>query len=100
MSIAKRLVPLLDRVLVERVAAKQQTAGGILLPDLAQQRLNQGVVVSVGQGHRNKDGNLLPLTVKEGDKVLLPEYGGNNVKIGDKEYVLYRDEDILGILKD
>jgi len=100
MSIVKRLVPLLDRVLVERVAAKTTTAGGVLLPEAAIQKLNEGVVVAVGTGLRKKDGSSIPPLVQTGDKVLLPEYGGHPVKLSGKDYVLFRDEDLLGILKD
>ncbi|KAL4394214.1 hypothetical protein AHAS_Ahas02G0129600 [Arachis hypogaea] len=60
--------------------------------------LNSGKVIAVGPGLRGKDGNLIPLAVKEGDTVLLPEYGGTEVKLADKEYYLYRDEDIMGTL--
>lgn len=100
MSSLRRLVPLLDRVLVEKVQAATRTAGGVLLPETAVSKVNEGLVVAVGPGRRNKDGDLLPVGVKEGDKVLLPEYGGSQVKLGDKELYLYRDEELLGILKD
>lgn len=60
----------------------------------------QGTVVEVGPGARTKDGQLVPPSVKKGDRVLLPEYGGNSVKLGDAEYVLYRNDDILGVLAD
>mmetsp|Transcript_11898 Transcript_11898/g.25561 ORF Transcript_11898/g.25561 Transcript_11898/m.25561 type:complete len:100 (-) Transcript_11898:583-882(-) len=97
---ARRLIPLLDRVLVERVQAATRTAGGVLLPESALPKVNEGVVVAVGPGRRNKDGDLIPVSVKEGDKVLLPEYGGSLIKLDQKEMFLYRDDDLLGILKD
>ncbi|MED6153649.1 10 kDa chaperonin [Stylosanthes scabra] len=94
---AKRLVPLLNRVLVEKIIPPSKTNTGILLPEKTT-KLNSGKVIAVGPGNRGKDGNLIPLAVKEGDTVLLPEYGGTEVKLADKEYYLYRDEDIMGTL--
>ncbi|KAL1330521.1 hypothetical protein HN51_047765 [Arachis hypogaea] len=94
---AKRLVPLLNRVLVEKIIPPSKTNTGILLPEKTT-KLNSGKVIAVGPGLRGKDGNLIPLAVKEGDTVLLPEYGGTEVKLADKEYYLYRDEDIMGTL--
>merc|ERR1711907_807823 len=94
----KRLVPLLDRVLVERVAPMQKSVGGVILPDSAVSKVNEGKVVAVGPGARTPDGNLIPMSVKEGDTVLLPEYGGTQVKIDDKDFTLYRDSELLGLM--
>ena len=96
---ARRLIPLLDRVLVKRIEAPSKSIGGVLLPESAQSKLNEGIVLSVGPGKRDKDGALLPMGVKVDDKVLLPQYGGNEVTIDDEEVVLFRDDDILGVLK-
>ncbi|KAG8372146.1 hypothetical protein BUALT_Bualt12G0036100 [Buddleja alternifolia] len=96
---AKRLVPLLNRVLVEKVIPPSKTTAGILLPEKTT-KLNSGKVVAVGPGFRDKEGKLVPVSVKEGETVLLPEYGGTQVKLGEKEYHLYRDDDILGTLHD
>ena len=96
---ARRLIPLLDRVLVKRIEAPSKSIGGVLLPESAQSKLNEGIVLSVGPGKRDKDGALLPMGVKPDDKVLLPQYGGNEVTIDDEEVVLFRDDDILGVLK-
>ncbi|CAN6465959.1 unnamed protein product [Victoria cruziana] len=96
---AKRLVPLLNRVLVEKIVPPSKTNAGILLPEKTT-KLNSGKVVSVGPGGRDREGKLIPVSVKEGDTVLLPEYGGTEVKLGEKEYHLYRDDDILGTLHD
>lgn len=96
---AKRLIPMLNRVLVEKIVAPSKTTAGILLPETSS-KLNSGKVVAVGPGLRNKQGQHIPVSVKEGDTVLLPEYGGTAVKLGEKEYHLYRDEDILGTLHD
>jgi chaperonin GroES len=76
---------------------KNQTAGGILLPDSGK-KTNEGEVVSVGPGAVGRDGKLLPVHVAAGDRVLLPEYGGHTIKVGDEELHLYRDEDILAKL--
>lgn len=93
----KRLVPSLNRVLVEKIVPSSKTSSGILLPEKST-KLNSGKVVAIGPGLRSKKGEMIPVAVKEGDTVLLPEYGGTPVKLGDKEYHLFRDEDILGTL--
>ncbi|KAL8112262.1 10 kDa chaperonin-like [Apium graveolens] len=96
---AKRLIPTLNRVLVEKIVHPSKTTAGILLPEKAS-KLNSAKVVAVGPGEIDKAGNKIPVSVKEGDTVLLPEYGGTEVKLGDKEYYLFRDDDILGTLHD
>ncbi|KAF8039637.1 hypothetical protein BT93_B1995 [Corymbia citriodora subsp. variegata] len=96
---AKRLIPTLNRVLIEKIIPPSKTNTGILLPEKTT-KLNSGKVVAVGPGARDKDGKTIPVSVKEGETVLLPEYGGTEVKLGEKEYHLYRDEDILGTLHD
>merc|ERR1719198_2603426 len=97
---AKRLIPLLDRVLVKRIEAPTKSIGGVLLPESTASKLNEGVVLSVGPGKRDKDGNLLPMGVKIDDKVLLPQYGGQEVTIDEEDLVLFRDDEIMGVLKD
>ncbi|KAK4753717.1 hypothetical protein SAY87_001821 [Trapa incisa] len=96
---AKRLIPTLNRILIEKIVPPSKTNTGILLPEKTS-KLNSGKVVAVGPGARDRDGKLIPVGVKEGDTVLLPEYGGTEVKLGDKEYHLFRDDDILGTLHD
>ncbi|KAK0266210.1 mitochondrial heat shock protein Hsp10 [Friedmanniomyces endolithicus] len=91
----KSLAPLLDRVLVQRVKADVKTAGGIFLPESAQKELNQANVLAVGPGAMDKKGNRLPMGVATGDKVLIPQYGGSPIKVGDEEYSLFRDSEIL-----
>merc|ERR1719217_1640278 len=100
MSAAKRLIPLLDRVLVKRIEAPTKSIGGVLLPESSQSKLNEGLVISVGPGKRDKDGALLPMGVKVDDKVLLPQYGGQEITIDDEDLVLFRDDDIMGVLKE
>ncbi|XP_024383505.1 10 kDa chaperonin, mitochondrial [Physcomitrium patens] len=99
---AKRLVPLLDRVLVEKIVPPTVSAAGILLPETTT-KVNSGIVISTGPGMKTKDGTLIPCDVKTGDTVLLPEYDGTPVKLkGEegKEFLLYRNDDLLGILED
>ena len=91
------LAPVLQ---VKRVEAPTKSIGGILLPESTQSKLNEGVVLAVGPGKRDKDGTLLPMGVQVDDKVLLPQYGGSEIEIEDEEFVLFRDDDIMGVLKD
>ncbi|KMZ59992.1 10 kDa chaperonin [Zostera marina] len=99
MAAARRLIPSLNRILVEKIVPPSKTTTGILLPEKSS-KLNSGKVVAVGPGARDRDGKVIPVYLKEGDLVLLPEYGGTEVKLADKEYHLYRDDDILGTLLD
>lgn len=91
----RRIAPLADRVLVKRILPQTKTASGILLPESTQSKPNEGEVLAVGPGFTTRDGTLVPVSVSVGDKVLLPEYGGNLVKIGDEEAFLFRNEEIL-----
>ena len=86
-NVYKRIVPLLDRVLVQRSKAPEKTASGLYIPEKAKNKLNEGEVVAVGPGGRDTHGNLIPVSVKVGDTVLLPEYGGNTIKLGDQDEV-------------
>ncbi|MCL6581350.1 MAG: co-chaperone GroES [Firmicutes bacterium] len=90
--------PLGDRVVVKVLEQEERTASGIVLPDTAKERPQQGEVLAVGPGRRGEDGNLLPMTVKVGDRVLFSKYGGTEVKLGGEEYLILREDDILGIL--
>ncbi|XP_040213063.1 10 kDa heat shock protein, mitochondrial isoform X2 [Rana temporaria] len=92
----KTFLPLFDRVLVERLCQETVTKGGIMLPEKAQGKVLQATVVAVGEGSRAKSGDVHPVSVTVGEKVLLPEYGGTKVVLDDKEYYLFRDGDILG----
>ncbi|XP_062596012.1 10 kDa heat shock protein, mitochondrial-like [Saccostrea cucullata] len=95
-SALKRFLPLFDRVLVERFAPELKTKGGIMLPEKSQGKVLQATVVATGNGARDQQGNIVPISVKVGDQVLLPEYGGTKVILDEKEYFLFRDGDILG----
>ncbi|XP_074292470.1 10 kDa chaperonin, mitochondrial-like [Silene latifolia] len=99
MAAAKRLIPTLNRILVEKIIAPSKTSAGILLPE-SSAKLNSGKVVAVGPGSRTNDGTVIAVSLKEGDTVLLPEYGGQELKLEDKTYHLYREEDVLGTLHD
>ncbi|MBN2383466.1 co-chaperone GroES [bacterium] len=95
-----KIQPLHDRVIVERLAETETVKGGIIIPDTAKEKPQQGIVKAVGPGKMGKDGQVMNLTVKEGDKVLFGKYSGTDVKIDDNEYLIMREDDILGIIKD
>ena len=90
--------PLGDRVLVEPIEEKEQTVGGIIIPDSAKEKPMQGKVIAVGK-KLDKDGKEIAFDVKKGDTVLLPKYGGTEVKINDKRLQLVREEDLLGVIE-
>ena len=90
--------PLGDRVLVEPIEEKEQTVGGIIIPDSAKEKPMQGKVIAVGK-KTDKDGKEIAFDVKKGDTVLLPKYGGTEVKLGDKKLQLVREEDLLGVFE-
>jgi chaperonin GroES len=90
--------PLGDRVLVERVEAEERTAGGILLPDSAKEKPKEGKVISIGNGRVLDNGERSTFSVKVGDRVLFTAYGGTEVKFGGEEYLIMREEDILGVI--
>ena len=95
-SLARRIAPLADRVLVKKVLPQVKTAGGILLPESVQKKEIEGEVVAVGPGAITKDGTRLPMNLQRGDRVLLPEYGGHEIELGNETFSLYRQDDILG----
>jgi chaperonin GroES len=95
-----KVKPLGDRVLVEPQAEQEMKKGGIIIPDSAKEKPQQGKVIAVGTGKRDDDGKLIPFHVKVGDKVLMPKYGGTEIKLDDKEYQIIREEDILGVIED
>jgi chaperonin GroES len=89
--------PLHDRVVVKRVAEEEKTKGGIIIPDTAKEKPIEGEVVAVGKGKHDKDGKLIPLEVKAGDKILFGKYSGTEVKIEEVEHLIIREEDVLGV---
>lgn len=90
-----KLVPLGDKVVLRRASAEDKTAGGIVLPDSAKDKPQRGEVVAVGDGHTKDDGSKVPLTVREGDRVIFSSYAGDEIKVGDDEFLLLREGDIL-----
>jgi len=95
-----RFVPLLDRVLVQKFKQEAVTSSGIYLPDAAKQQINQAKVIATGLGRNTKDGKKIEVSVKPGDTVVIPEYGGMQLKFDNEEYHVFRDDDIVGIVKD
>ena len=95
---ATSIRPLHDRVLIQRIEDEQQARGGIIIPDTAKEKPQQGEVISVGDGKIN-DGTRRPLDVKPGDRVLFGKYSGSEVKIDDQEYLIMREDEILGIFE-
>ena len=95
-----KLRPLQDRVLIRRVEPEAKTAGGILIPDTAQEKPMEGEVVAVGPGARDADGRLHPLDVKAGDHVLFGKWSGNEVKLDGEELLIVKESDIMGVLTD
>ena len=90
--------PLHDRVVIERIEAEAKTAGGIIIPDTAQEKPQQGKVSVVGPGGRDESGKLIPIDVKVGDRILFGKYTGNEIRLDGEEYIIMREEDVLGIL--
>ncbi|MEJ2718644.1 MAG: co-chaperone GroES [Deltaproteobacteria bacterium] len=91
--------PLYDRILVERVESEEITKGGIIVPDSAKEKPQQGKVIAVGQGKRLEDGKLVPLEVKAGDTILFGKYSGSEIKIEGNEYLIMKEEDVLGLVE-
>ncbi|MGK5091828.1 co-chaperone GroES [Deltaproteobacteria bacterium TL4] len=91
--------PLQDRILVKRIEAEQKTAGGIIIPDSAKEKPQEGKVVAVGKGKRLESGERQTLDVKVNDRILFSKYGGTEVKIDGEEYLILREDDILGIVE-
>jgi chaperonin GroES len=90
--------PLADRILVRRIEEKESIRGGIIIPDTAKEKPQEGEVVAVGVGRRGDDGKVIALEVKKGDRVLIGKYSGTDVKIDGTEYVILREDDVLGVL--
>ena len=93
-----KFTPLHERILVRRVEEGETTRGGIIIPDTAKEKPQEGEVVAVGTGKRLENGTVIPLEVKEGDRVLFGKYSGTEIKVDDNEYLILREDEILGIL--
>jgi chaperonin GroES len=94
-----KIKPLNDRILVARVEEEQKTKGGIIIPDTAKEKPQEGKVVEAGPGKMDDSGKRIPLQVKKGDRILFSKYAGNDVKIDGKEYIFMREDDILVVLE-
>jgi chaperonin GroES len=94
-----KIRPLHDRILVKRLEEQEVRRGGIIIPDTAKEKPQEGKVIAVGNGKVGDDGKKIPLDVKGGDRILFGKYSGNEVKIEDEEYVIMREEDVLAILE-
>lgn len=90
--------PLHDRILVKRLAEEEKTAGGLYIPDTAKEKPQRGQIIATGKGRVTEDGKILPLEVKSGDQVLFSKYAGTELKLDGHEYLMMREEDILGII--
>ena len=94
-----KVKPLYDRLIVKRVEEKEQRRGGIIIPDSAKEKPMEGKVTAVGRGRIQEDGKRSPMEVKAGDRVLFGKYAGTEIKIEDKEHVILREDEILGIIQ-
>jgi chaperonin GroES len=99
MELQMKIRPLHDRVIVKRIDEERKSAGGIVIPDTAAEKPDQGEVVAVGKGKKADDGKLIPLDVKVGDRVLFGKYSGQTVKVKGDELLVMREEDIMGVIE-
>jgi chaperonin GroES len=95
---AQKLTPLHDRVVIRRIEEQETVRGGIIIPDTAKEKPQEGEIVAVGKGKSNEEGKVFPLDVKEGDRVLFGKYAGTEIKIDGEDFIIMREEEILGIL--
>jgi chaperonin GroES len=94
-----KLRPLQDRILVKRIEEEEKTAGGIYIPDTAKEKPQMGQIVSVGNGKKTEDGKVIPVDLKAGDRVLFGKYSGTEVKVEGDEFLIMREDDILGVIE-
>jgi chaperonin GroES len=94
-----KIRPLHDRVIVKRIEEERKSAGGIVIPDTAAEKPDQGEIVAVGKGKKDENGKLIPLDVKVGDKVLFGKYSGQTVKVKGEELLVMREEDLMGVIE-
>jgi chaperonin GroES len=91
--------PLHDRILIKRIEEKETVKGGIIIPDTAKEKPQEGEVVAVGNGKKTEEGKIIPLDVKKGDRILFGKYGGTEIKIEGEEYLILREDEVLGIIE-
>jgi len=94
-----KIRPLQDRVIVKRIAEEEKTKGGIIIPDTAKEKPQEGRIVAVGKGKVNEDGKIIPLDVKVNDRILFGKYSGSEINIDGEEHLIMREEDILGVIE-
>jgi chaperonin GroES len=90
--------PLHDRILIKRIEEKETVKGGIIIPDSAKEKPQEGEVIAVGNGKKTEEGKVIPLDVKAGDRILFGKYSGTEIKIDDQEYLIVREDEVLGVL--
>jgi chaperonin GroES len=93
-----KIRPLYDRIVVKRIEAQEQKIGGLYIPDSAKEKPQEGEVVAVGKGKRLEDGKVIPLDVQAGDRILFGKYSGSDIKLDNEEYLIMREDEVLGIL--
>ena len=91
--------PLHDRILIKRIEEEETVKGGIIIPDSAKEKPQEGEVVAVGNGKKTEDGNIVPLDVKAGDRILFGKYSGTEIKIDNEEYLILKEEEVQGVLE-
>jgi chaperonin GroES len=91
--------PLHDRILIKRIEEKETVKGGIIIPDTAKEKPQEGEVVAVGKGKKTEDGKVIPLDVKAGDRILFGKYSGTEIKVEEQEYLILREEEVLGVIE-
>ncbi len=91
--------PLHDRILIKRIEEKETIKGGIIIPDTAKEKPQEGEVVAVGNGKKTEEGKIIPLDVKAGDRILFGKYSGTEIKIDEQEYLILREEEVLGVIE-
>jgi len=94
-----KIRPLQDRIIVKRLDSEEKTASGLYIPDSAKDKPQQGKVMAVGKGKVKEDGSVLPVDVRKGDKILFGKYAGTEIKVDDEEYLIMREEDVLGVVE-
>jgi chaperonin GroES len=91
--------PLHDRIIIKRVEEKESIKGGIIIPDSAKEKPQEGLVIAVGNGKKTEEGKVIPLDVKAGDRILFGKYSGTEIKLDNQEYLILREDEVLGILE-
>lgn len=94
-----KIKPLNDRILVQRLEAEDKSKGGIIIPDTAKEKPNQGKVIAVGEGAKDKDGKRVPIQLKKGDRILFSSYAGTDLKLEGDDFIILREDDVYGIIE-